>query len=305
MNDRESGLEHISVCICTFKRPILLEKLLHKLENQKTNDRFTYSVVVVDNDISESAKSVVDAFSARATVPVLYDVEPERGFAHIRNRAIENARETHVAFIDDDEYPDADWLFRLYTVLKEYKADGVLGPVIPHYEAEPPNWLIKGRLCERETFVTGTILKSHIHTRTGNALLDRSLFFDDRSPFDPRFGKLGGEDGDFFKRMMSKGKRFVWCNEAPVWELVPRERTTKVYFLRRALMRGYLESKDMHFMTFSFMKSSVAVILYTAVLPFLSLMGQHVLMTYLIKDCDHLGKILGTCGITLFRERSL
>ncbi len=304
MNDRESGLEHISVCICTYKRPILLEKLLHKLENQQTGDRFTYSVVVVDNDVSESAKSVVDAFSARATVPVLYDVEPERGFALVRNRAVENARNTHVAFIDDDEYPDANWLCRLYQALKAYKADGVLGPVIPYYDVEPPKWLIKGRLCERETFETATVIKSHIYTRMGNALLDRSLFLEDRRPFDARFGKMGGEDTDFFRRMMDRGKIFVWCHEAPVWELVPRERTSKVYFLKRALMRGFLESKDLGSLSSSVQKSFVAVILYTAALPFFLFMGQHVFMKYLIKDCDHLGKILGTCGVPLFRERT-
>jgi glycosyltransferase involved in cell wall biosynthesis len=304
MDDRELGLEHISVCICTYKRPILLEKLLHKLENQKTDDRFTYSVVVVDNDVSESAKTVVDAFSARSAVPVRYDVEAERGFAHIRNRAVENAQNAHVAFIDDDEYPEADWLCRLYRVLKEYKANGVLGPVIPHYEAEPPDWLIKGRLCERETFETGTVIKSHIYTRTGNVLLDGSLFLENRRPFDPRFGKMGGEDTDFFRRMMEGGKTFVWCHEAPVWEWVPRERTSKVYFLKRALMRGFLESKDLSSLSSSALKSFVAVTLYTAALPFFLLMGQSVFMKYLIKDCDHLGKILGTFGFPLFRERT-
>jgi glycosyltransferase involved in cell wall biosynthesis len=304
MNDRESGLEHISVCICTYKRPSLLEKLLSRLENLNTGDRFTYSVVVVDNDVSESAKSVVDAFSASATVDVLYDIEPERNIALVRNRAVENARGTHVAFIDDDEYPDADWLCRLYRALKEYKVDGVLGPVIPYYDAEPPNWLIKGRLCERETFETGTVIKSHIYTRTGNVLLDGSLFLENRRPFDPGFGKMGGEDTDFFRRMMDRGKIFVWCHEAPVWEWVPRERTSKVYFLKRALMRGFLESKDLSSLSSSVLKSFVAVILYTAALPFFLFMGQHVFMKYLMKDCDHLGKILGTCGVPLFRERT-
>jgi succinoglycan biosynthesis protein ExoM len=302
--DNATGIRAAALLICTYKRPILLETLLHRLENLKTAGRFTYSIVVVDNDHSESAKTVVDAFSARATVPVRYDVEPERGFAHVRNRAVENARKTHVAFIDDDEYPEADWLFRLYTALKEYKADGVLGPVIPHYEAEPPIWVIKGRLCERETFETGTVIRSHIYTRTGNALLDRSLFLEDRSPFDSRFGRMGGEDTDFFRRMMDRGKRFVWCHEAPVWEWVPRERLSKVYFLKRALMRGFLESKDLSSLSSSALKSFVAVILYTAAIPFFLFMGQHVFMKYLIKDCDHLGKILGTCGVPLFRERT-
>jgi glycosyltransferase involved in cell wall biosynthesis len=304
MNDRESGLEHVSVCICTYKRPSLLEKLLQKLENQKTDDRFTYSVVVVDNDDSESAKAVVDAFSARDTVPVSYDVEPERGFALVRNRAVENAQGVHIAFIDDDEYPDAEWLYRLYMALKEHKADGVLGPVIPDYESEPPKWLIKGRLCERETFKTGTIIRNHIYTRTGNVLLDRSLFLGSSSPFDPQFGKTGGEDTDFFSRMIDRGKKFVWCDEAPVWELVPKERMGKTYLLKRALMRGFINSRKVSGLSRTSLKSVVAVVLYTAALPFCLLLGQHVFMKYLIRDCDHIGKLLGILGMAPVEHRS-
>ena len=154
---------------------------------------------MVDNDVSESAKTVVDAFSARAAVSVRYDVEPRARLRAVRNRAVENARDAHVAFIDDDEYPVADWLCRHYRALKEYKADGVLGPVIPHYEVEPPDWVVKGRLCERETFETGTVIRSHIYTRTGNVLLDGSLFPEDRSPFDPQVRQDGGRGHGFFQ----------------------------------------------------------------------------------------------------------
>jgi len=304
MSDRESGREHISVCICTYKRPILLDKLLHKLENQKTDDLFTYSVVVVDNDVSKTARAVVDAFSARATVSVVYDVEPERGFCLVRNRAVENARGAHIAFIDDDEYPDVEWLYRLYKALKEYKADGVLGPIIPHYDTEPPKWLIRGRLCERESFKTGTVIQNHVYTRTGNVLLDRSLFVDNQITFDPRFGKTGGEDSDFFKRMMDRGKVFVWCDDAPVWELVPRERMEKAYFLKRALMRGFNNSKKAPGLSMTTLKSLVAVVLYTAALPFCLLMGQHVFMKYLIRNCDHMGKLLGILGMAPTEQRS-
>lgn len=44
------GTAHISVCICTFKRPSLLLRLLKELAGQETQGLFTYSIVVVDND---------------------------------------------------------------------------------------------------------------------------------------------------------------------------------------------------------------------------------------------------------------
>ena len=51
--------DHICVCICTYRRPKLLTRLLSQLQNQTTDHIFTYSVVVVDNDYSESAKKIV------------------------------------------------------------------------------------------------------------------------------------------------------------------------------------------------------------------------------------------------------
>lgn len=185
-------MEHIAICICTYKRSALLERLLRALDTLQTDDRFTYSLVVVDNDAAESAKSVVDRFAQSAAVPVRYDVEPDRSFSLVRNRAVFNAGGAHVAFIDDDECPGSDWLLCLFQTMKDCGADGVLGPVVPEYETDPPDWVIRGKLCERETFETGTVIRNHVYTRTGNTLLDRSLFPEGRVPFDPQFGRMGG-----------------------------------------------------------------------------------------------------------------
>ena len=52
-----TGQKYISVCICTFQRPGLLRKLLERLEEQRTNGRFMFSVVVTDNKILDEARS--------------------------------------------------------------------------------------------------------------------------------------------------------------------------------------------------------------------------------------------------------
>src|SRR5215469_9249606 len=42
--------QHICVCICTYKRPGPLQRLLKGLEGQETQGLFSFSVVVADND---------------------------------------------------------------------------------------------------------------------------------------------------------------------------------------------------------------------------------------------------------------
>ena len=54
-NVKDIGADHISVCICTFKRPELLSKTLDNVFSQITDSAFTFEVVVVDNDKLRSA----------------------------------------------------------------------------------------------------------------------------------------------------------------------------------------------------------------------------------------------------------
>lgn len=295
---------HISVCICTFKRPHLLDRLLVELDRQETGGLFSYSIIVVDNDSDRSAEAVVQAAQRTSNLGLKYHVEPEQNIALARNRAVKNAEGAFIAFIDDDEFPEPTWLRNLFTACAENKADGVLGPVKPYFETTPPGWIIKSKLCERNSFQTGTILRDSKDTRTGNVLLHRKVFRDITNPFDPRFGRTGGEDSVFFRGAINQGYIFAWCNEACVYESVPPERMTRAYFMKRALLRGMGESKIDTALNMSALKSVIAIFLYTGALPFLFIAGQHLFMKYLIKDCDHLGRILGLCGIKIVQERT-
>lgn len=299
-----SECDHISVCICTFKRPQLLLHLLREIGKQKAANLFTYEIVLVDNDYACSAKPVADHFTQEFPADINYFCEPEQNIALARNRAVQNAKGNLIAFIDDDEFPDEHWLFNLYKTFFAYKADGVLGPVKPHFETAPPQWILKGKICERKSFKTGTFLRNSRDTRTGNVLLSKNLFKEKEAFFNPVFGKTGGEDVDFFRRMIEKDHVFIWCDEAPVYENVPPERCKRSYFLKRALLRGMVHSNDPSLKVVSILKSVIAFFVYTVSLPFLFIAGDHLFMKYFIKDCDHIGKIIGICGIKFVKERA-
>lgn len=296
------GPVHITVCIPTYKRPDMLSRCLEFLGFQKS-EGFSYSLVVVDNDIEESAKGTVAAWKERFPGRLVYDVEPEQNISLARNKAVANSRGDLIAFIDDDEFPEHDWLLNLFQAYHTFAVDGVLGPVMPSFEGTPPAWLVRSELCVRKSFPTGTLLQDARYMRTGNVLLGRHLPGRSAPLFDPRFGRSGGEDADFFGRMVREGRSFVWCNEARVYEAVPRERQKLGYFMKRALIRGVTSADDEALISYGTLKSVVAVIVYTAGLPFLYALGRHLFARYLIKDLDHASKLLARCGIKLVRER--
>ena len=295
--------DHISVCICTFKRPALLRRLLDRLKDQRTEGLFNYSAVVVDNDALGSGREAVQAAREGSPISIEYHIEPERSISLARNRSVECAAGNMVAFIDDDEFPEDGWLVNHYRTLMSSEASGVLGPVRAHFDGPAPVWLVKSGLLERREFATGEKLADSRFTRTGNVLLRKSLFSHREDRFDPSFGRTGGGDAVFFKRMMEKGHVFIWCNEAVVFETVPPERHVRSYYLKRAFTRGMTEARDTPFLSFSTLRSIAAVPLYGLFLPFARLAGSHVFMRYLVKECDHLSKVLAHAGIKLVKER--
>lgn len=291
--------KHISVCICTYKRAHLLKRLLNELAVQDTEGLFTYSVVIADNDHSRSAQTVTLDFSAASRISARYCVEPRQNIALARNKAIENADGDFIAFIDDDEFPTRRWLLTLFKTCNSYDVDGVLGPVKPHFDEDPPRWVVKGKFYERPTYRTGLVIDWRMG-RTGNVLLRRSIFAGVSQPFRPAF--LTGEDQDFFRRMIDKGHKFVWCNEAPAYEVVPPIRWKRTFLLRRALLRGTISVVHPAFGPRHIAKSIVAVPVYAAALPFAFVLGHHRFMTLLVKFTDHVGILLSLLGIKPIRE---
>lgn len=292
---------HISVCICTFKRAGLLKQLLEKLDNQRTDGLFTYSLVVTDNDCAQSAREVVAAFSTTSGLRVTYCVEPQQNIALARNKALQNAEGDFIAFIDDDEFPAEDWLQEMYRAYVNYGVGGVLGPVKPLFESEPPQWVKDGKFFDRPTYTTGTSVR-WTQARTGNVLFGRKILNGVYTPFRSKFD-TAGEDMDFFRRMIDKGHAFVWCNEAVVYELVPSSRCNRKYLLKRALLRGSNFPKHPTHRITNAAKSLVAIPCYALALPILPLFGQHVFLRYLIKLLDHSSRILAYLGLRLVTER--
>jgi succinoglycan biosynthesis protein ExoM len=296
-------LPHLTICICTCGRPAMLERLLREISSQETAGAFAFSVVVTDNDSSQSARSVVDVLALRIGVPIAYCVEAERNIAAARNLALSHATGDFIVFIDDDEFPAPDWLLNLFRTCESHQVAGVLGPVKPHFDHEPPLWLIKGGFYQRPTHPTGFEMPWH-ECRTGNVIFRRDILDSSRPLFRREFGG-GGEDQDFFRRMVERGHRFIWCDEAIVHEVVPPSRWSRRFMIHRALFRGRNTFRHGQHRLRNLLKSVIAVPAYALALPVLLLAGHHYFMKYLVKLADHVGRLLASVGLNPVTERRM
>jgi succinoglycan biosynthesis protein ExoM len=299
--------DHISVCICTFHRNRMLERLLRSLAALETRGLFDFSVVVVDNDTAEHAKETVIRLTSELDLEITFGIEPERTIPAARNRALQFARGNYIAIIDDDEFAPQHWLVTMYSAIRMFDVDGALGPVYPFFEEKPPDWLIKGKFCERPVYHTGTLL-DWSQTRTGNVLLKREVFDRHQLRFDLKW-KTSGSDRAFFKQAMEWGYRFVAVAEAPVYECVPRARWTQSYYLKRALVHGFNSHRYSNgdLRGFSWiaiaLRSVFALIIYSLCLPAAALLGKHRFVSCLEKGGHHLSRLLAMFGIEIIKKR--
>jgi succinoglycan biosynthesis protein ExoM len=229
-----------SVCVSTYQRPHLLEKLLVSLKNQVIPDGVELEVIVVDNDAHRSAEAIFQKFQSSRTIHLSYYNQPLKNISITRNLGVEKASGEYILFIDDDEVASPKWMYYLFKAMKKYNADGVFGPVLPEFERETPDWMWQEYFFYKKIPNTGT--KATLKY-TGNCIVVASLLKKMSKPFDPKFGITGGEDAHLFDRLQLQGARFVYCREAWVSEFVPLNRARFIYFFLRRMRGGNVHTR--------------------------------------------------------------
>ncbi|HET7083870.1 MAG TPA: glycosyltransferase family A protein [Rhizomicrobium sp.] len=216
--------DSVLICIPTFQRPKMLKRLLEAIAALDTT--VGISVLVADNDTAQRAGLDLclglEGYRWRLTAVMA----PERGIAQARNTLIEYALMSDAAFIamiDDDEWPEKNWIEQLLKTAHATGADVVQGSVLfgDHRDIRRPS----GRIG--------------LPQGAGNLLIRRAVLEEMTAPwFDPDFGLSGGEDRDFFVRLKQAGKRFAWSDEARARGTVPKSRDSLAWRLRRSYSVG-------------------------------------------------------------------
>lgn len=224
----------VSVCVCTFKRPHVLQTI-HSVLAQEGLFNLKIEIVVVDDDPQWSAKPIVESISTSAPHPVRYVRSGAQNVAAARNACLDAARGSWIAFIDDDEIAETDWLSRLVAAQLQHGADVVKGYVRAVYPSGAPHWIKTADPYTRDYGPTGARPK---RLATGNVLFSRNMAERHQLRFKTIFGRSGGEDTEFLERFRENGAKIVASREAIVNEIVPESRTTSAYLASRYKRMG-------------------------------------------------------------------
>jgi succinoglycan biosynthesis protein ExoM len=294
---KDASLIEVSVIIPTFRRADMLRAAVESVLAQRDVPGEA-EIIVVDNDPGRSAEAFVTSRSRDSRWPLRYVGEARPGISHARNAGVAAGAGPFVAFLDDDEVANDGWLANMLGTAGSSGADVVVGPVRPCFPAGASVPGYARRIYHRDARLpTGqTVVWSGI----GNSLLRRDTCLARPMPFDPKFGLSGGEDTVLMARLREEGRRIVWCAEAWVTEMIPADKLTAAYLLRRAFRTGqttaFLPSALAHPRWSAVLRwmaiGGAEVVVYGAWSLMLRLSGREAWLTAMAKAASGLGKLL-------------
>lgn len=288
----------VSICVATCRRPEGLARLLASLSQLRLPEGLRVELIVVDNDPDGSAAAILDGFEGPLELRCF--VEPRRNIAHARNRAVEAARGRWLAFVDDDEVVEPDWIEAYWRQVQAVACGGLFGPVHRRVEEVVTPWLDAARFFSGPGLANGAPVGPR-DVAAGNAFV-RAELFDDRR-FDPHLGLRGGSDTELFSRMWRAGAQFYWCERAGVQERIPPGRHRLGWLTRRAFRGGFvttlLEQRRIGRAEAVFRglpRALAALLLLLLGLPVVALAGRAAAARVWLRGCTQVGHLWALLG---------
>jgi glycosyltransferase involved in cell wall biosynthesis len=237
-----------TLVIPTYNGAKRLSYVLEKIKLQQGLDSITAEIIVVDNNSQDDTKKIIKKLQQAWTfsLPLCYSFEPRQGLAHARYRGVLEAKGELVGFIDDDNFPDQNWVLSAYRFGKEYPRAGAFsGRIIGQFEVDPPEDFheIAQFLAIRDHGAKPRLFEAEkLQLPPGASLVIRKTAWLESVPLQPRLtGRVGnfqvsGEDYEALLYIYKKGWE-IWYNpDMLVQHYIFQERLTKKYLL--SLARG-------------------------------------------------------------------
>lgn len=194
----------ISVVVCSYNGAETIGETLTALGRLRYPD---YEVIVVDDGSTDETASIAREHSVRLIQTA------NNGLSRARNLGMEAASGSVVAYIDDDAYPDPDWLSFLAASLLRTDHVGIGGPNI----APAGDGLIADSMAYAPGGPVHVLLSDdvaeHIPGCNMAFRLDRLREIEG---FDPRF-RVAGDDVDICWRLHERGWSLGFSPAAVVW----------------------------------------------------------------------------------------
>jgi glycosyltransferase involved in cell wall biosynthesis len=227
----------VTIAICTWNRARSLDRTLETVCALERPAELQFEVVVVDNGSTDATPEVIRRHAER--LPIRAALEPIQGVSHARNCAVRHARAEWMVWTDDDTLVESDWLVAYLAAFEAHPEAGFFGgPILPHFEIDPPRWVVEAMPRLASVFSMRQLGDEPFAFETGD--LPYGANFAARTellrthPFDPRIGRhagglLSGEESTVLEAILAEGHAGWWVPTARVHHVIPAARLTARY----------------------------------------------------------------------------
>lgn len=229
----------ISIVVCTRNRAARLTNALESLFRLQTQNLFSYEIVVVDNGSTDDTSKVCDDLARQFDGVLRRVYEPKTGIATARNRGYREAAGAWVAYFDDDQLAEKNWLAELWRMALDKGVRCVGGAVallLPAAQKTRLDPFTRMLLGEADWSSQACRYSEKVTPGAGNLMIRRSLL-EELGGFDEAFLNRS-EDTDLFLRLHRAGNESWYVPTAKVWHVITPDRLEPAYLRRLAENMG-------------------------------------------------------------------
>lgn len=238
-----------TVALCTHNQAARLARTLDDLTRLKPPVA-PWELLIIDNGCRDGTSELLAHRAWPAGWSVRVVREEKLGLSNARNRAIAEAQGAYMIFMDDDETADPDWLCAFERLIHAHDPDAFGGRIRVLFEDARPAWLtdeLLGFLGELNRAEHVTPLTDPYTSFYGGNFGFRKSVCEAVGGFDAMLGRkgrdnTGGEEVDFYRRLLDGGFSVWWTPEAVIHHRIQAAKLARSYFLDLHYRMGRMEA---------------------------------------------------------------
>jgi len=119
----------ISIIVCTYNGMRTISLALKSILEQVNIGHINWELIIVNNNSTDGTVDIVKKFILSSQHPqnIKLVTEKQQGLLYARIRGYKEAKYNIISFIDDDNYVENKWIYKVYNIMLKDEAIGACG----------------------------------------------------------------------------------------------------------------------------------------------------------------------------------
>ncbi len=222
------GGKMVSVVIPTYNGAEYLAQAIESILSQTLQD---FELIVINDGSLDETSAICERYQKAHPAQMRYFHQPNKGVSAARNKGVKLARGEYVAFLDDDDIADTEWLENLMSGFSSDDidvcagrttslcySDSLIQSIVSLNSSFDEDFADRSRI--KEFMICSAMIRKHVFEELGG--------FDEALPY-------GAEDNCLTYRLNLADKKMIYIADAIVHY---RPRTTLKKLLRQRYLYG-------------------------------------------------------------------